>query len=132
MTVPSPFLKRHLSAAFTMVLLLVLAPALLVLRAAPPAQALDNGLARTPPMGWNDWNAFGCNVTEQLVEQTADYLGVSIQSVRRLIARGEVQPVKLTRRILLDRFDLDGLIERRKEPVISRWTLSHHSTRVLT
>jgi alpha-galactosidase len=65
---------RRLSAALTMVLLLALAPALLVLRAAPPAQALENGLARTPPMGWNDWNAFGCNVTEQLVKQTADYL----------------------------------------------------------
>src|SRR3954469_12240616 len=37
-----------------------------------PAVALGNGLARTPPMGWNDWNAFGCNVSEQLVQQTAD------------------------------------------------------------
>lgn len=73
MIVPSPS-TRPLSAVLTMVLLLVLAPALLVLRAAPPAQALENGLARTPPMGWNDWNAFGCNVSETLVEQTADYL----------------------------------------------------------
>jgi alpha-galactosidase len=31
-----------------------------------------NGLAATPPMGWNDWYAFHCNLTEQLVEQTAD------------------------------------------------------------
>ena len=38
---------------------------------APPATALDNGLALTPPMGWNDWNAFGCNVSQALVEQTA-------------------------------------------------------------
>lgn len=38
----------------------------------PAAVALDNGLARTPQMGWNDWNAFGCNVDAQLVEQTAD------------------------------------------------------------
>src|SRR5438132_14392314 len=22
--------------------------------------ALDNGLARTPPMGWNSWNKFAC------------------------------------------------------------------------
>ncbi len=42
--------------------------------AAAPAAALDNGLALTPPMGFNDWNAFGCNVSEQLIEQTADYL----------------------------------------------------------
>jgi len=36
------------------------------------AYALDDGLALTPPMGFNDWNAFRCNVTEQLIEQTAD------------------------------------------------------------
>jgi len=39
---------------------------------ATPAQALDNGLAKTPPMGFNDWNSFGCNVDEQLIKQTAD------------------------------------------------------------
>src|SRR5450755_2663693 len=42
-----------------------------VLASASPAAALGNGLALTPPMGWNDWNAYGCNVSEQLVEQTA-------------------------------------------------------------
>src|SRR5256714_3146208 len=46
----------------------------LSLRALPAAGAvaLNNGPARPPPMGWNDWNAFGCNVNEQLVQQTAD------------------------------------------------------------
>jgi alpha-galactosidase len=39
---------------------------------AGPAAALANGLALTPPMGWNDWNAYGCNVSETLVKQTAD------------------------------------------------------------
>ncbi|MDQ1495884.1 MAG: alpha-galactosidase [Actinomycetota bacterium] len=39
---------------------------------AEPALALDNGLALTPPMGFNDWNAFGCNVSAALIEQTAD------------------------------------------------------------
>ncbi len=29
-------------------------------------------LAKTPPMGWNSWNKFGCNVSEQLIRQTAD------------------------------------------------------------
>src|SRR5690349_9497646 len=33
----------------------------------PSAQALDNGVARTPPMGWNTWNTFGCNISESLV-----------------------------------------------------------------
>jgi alpha-galactosidase len=34
--------------------------------------ALENGTARTPPMGWNSWNKFGCNVSETLIKQTAD------------------------------------------------------------
>ena len=32
----------------------------------------DNGLARTPPMGWNSWNHFGCNVSAQLIREVAD------------------------------------------------------------
>jgi alpha-galactosidase len=39
-----------------------------------PASALDNGLARTPPMGWNSWNRFQCDVSEALIRQTADAL----------------------------------------------------------
>jgi alpha-galactosidase len=35
-------------------------------------RALDNGLARTPPMGWNSWNKFACNVSEELIKQIAD------------------------------------------------------------
>ncbi|HRZ96578.1 MAG TPA: glycoside hydrolase family 27 protein [Paludibacter sp.] len=30
------------------------------------------GLAKTPPMGWNSWNKFACNVSEQLIKETAD------------------------------------------------------------
>jgi alpha-galactosidase len=29
-------------------------------------------LALTPPMGWNSWNKFGCNVSEKLIRETAD------------------------------------------------------------
>jgi len=29
-------------------------------------------LAQTPPMGWNSWNKFACNVSEQLIRETAD------------------------------------------------------------
>lgn len=32
-----------------------------------PTMAIDNGLALTPPMGWNSWNQFGCNVSESLI-----------------------------------------------------------------
>jgi alpha-galactosidase len=36
------------------------------------ANALDNGLAKTPPMGWNSWNHFGCNINETVIKNTAD------------------------------------------------------------
>lgn len=29
-------------------------------------------LAKTPPMGWNSWNKFGCNINENLIEEIAD------------------------------------------------------------
>jgi hypothetical protein len=29
-------------------------------------------LAATPPMGWNSWNTFGCNVSEELIQGVAD------------------------------------------------------------
>jgi alpha-galactosidase len=30
------------------------------------------GLAETPPMGWNSWNHFQCNVSEDLIKEIAD------------------------------------------------------------
>ena len=29
-------------------------------------------LALTPPMGWNSWNKFGCNVSEDMIREMAD------------------------------------------------------------
>ncbi|WP_427967892.1 glycoside hydrolase family 27 protein [Altererythrobacter sp.] len=29
-------------------------------------------VAKTPPMGWNSWNHYGCNVDEDLIRKTAD------------------------------------------------------------
>ena len=43
----------------------------------PAARASDNGLALTPPMGWNSWNRFGCNVSEDLVKSAADAMANS-------------------------------------------------------
>ena len=37
----------------------------------------DNGLARTPPMGWNSWNHFGCDVSARLIKETADAIVAS-------------------------------------------------------
>lgn len=31
-----------------------------------------NGLALTPPMGWNSWNKFGCNIDEKTIRAVAD------------------------------------------------------------
>uniref|UniRef100_A0A1J3GUB1 Alpha-galactosidase n=1 Tax=Noccaea caerulescens TaxID=107243 RepID=A0A1J3GUB1_NOCCA len=35
---------------------------------------LNNGLARTPQMGWNSWNFFACNINETVIKETADAL----------------------------------------------------------
>ncbi len=36
------------------------------------AEALENGVGRTPPLGWNSWNTFGCNISESLIKSMAD------------------------------------------------------------
>ena len=41
------------------------------------ASAHDNGLAKTPPMGWNSWNKFACNVSEKLIKDMADAMVTS-------------------------------------------------------
>jgi alpha-galactosidase len=33
---------------------------------------LNNGLGRTPQMGWNSWNHFHCGINEELIQKTAD------------------------------------------------------------
>ena len=41
----------------------------------PPSQdpaRTANGLAQTPPMGWNSWNKFACNISEKTIRATAD------------------------------------------------------------
>jgi alpha-galactosidase len=32
----------------------------------------SRSLAATPPMGWNSWNKFGCNVSDKLIREMAD------------------------------------------------------------
>lgn len=39
---------------------------------AVPAFSQQKMLAPTPPMGWNTWNKFGCNVDEALIRKAAD------------------------------------------------------------
>jgi alpha-galactosidase len=43
----------------------------------PQALHAQQALAPTPPMGWNSWNKFGCNVSEQLIRTAADQMVAS-------------------------------------------------------
>jgi alpha-galactosidase len=40
------------------------------------AQKFEN-LAMTPPMGWNSWNKFACDVSEKLIMETADAMAAN-------------------------------------------------------
>src|SRR3712207_3927232 len=53
-----------------------------------PAQALENGLARTPPMGFNNWNAVRCNVNEAFMKRIADFLHTRVIDGKTLQQRG--------------------------------------------
>src|SRR6201982_1147169 len=56
---------RFSVSRMSIIALLLMAPAF--------GRALDNGLARTPPMGWNSWNKFACKgINEKVVRETAD------------------------------------------------------------
>ena len=45
-----------------------LAAVVLFFAAATPAAAIDNGLGRSPPMGWRGWLLFGTSPTQQKME----------------------------------------------------------------
>ncbi|NUT51028.1 MAG: alpha-galactosidase [Saccharothrix sp.] len=67
-------MRKLLRTAMAAVLIAVTAPLALTLGPHQSAQALENGLGRTPQLGWNDWNTFGCNINETLIRQTADVM----------------------------------------------------------
>ena len=48
------------------------AAALVALARVAPAAALNNGAARTPPMGWMDWMYYTTEIDEALIKRTAD------------------------------------------------------------
>ena len=45
---------------------------LLAVLIASSAAFAQEQLAATPPMGWNTWNKFGCNVSDSLIRKAAD------------------------------------------------------------
>ncbi|HTS12898.1 MAG TPA: glycoside hydrolase family 27 protein [Candidatus Limnocylindrales bacterium] len=58
---------KKICRAIAMMPLLLCASLLLAI----PAHATD-GVALTPPMGWNSWNKFSCHVDEDVVKAAAD------------------------------------------------------------
>ncbi|GLY99599.1 RICIN domain-containing protein [Actinoplanes sp. NBRC 103695] len=51
----------------------------------PAAQALDNGVARTPSMGWNSWNTFGCDINETQDARQFAAWGVDCLGIRHIV-----------------------------------------------
>ena len=52
--------------------ILAISAASLAMFAPVKSKAAQNNLALTPPMGWNSWNKFGCDVSETLIKSVAD------------------------------------------------------------
>ena len=61
----------HIRVSSAVVAVLALIAGLAVGFTPQRAEALDNGLARTPPMGWNGYNHFSRDVTAAIVETEA-------------------------------------------------------------
>jgi alpha-galactosidase len=55
----------------------ILFAALMALIVVAPSPAQEKMLAPTPPMGWNTWNKFGCNINEGIIRKAADEMGSS-------------------------------------------------------
>ena len=56
---------------FTLLACLLIDTSATLLAPATSAQT-SASLAPTPPMGWNSWNKFGCNVSDKLIREMAD------------------------------------------------------------
>lgn len=93
--------------------------------AGPRRNTATTGWANTPPIGCNDWNAYGCNVSADLIEGAADhvhdsgmqaagYRYVNIddcwpESSRNSAAELVPDPVKFPQRIAAVADDVDGI-----------------------
>lgn len=68
-------LRSTLTAAMASIFTALLATAALA-EAAPsrPSKRLDNGLALTPPMGWDSYNHYSCSPNQSIIESNAQAL----------------------------------------------------------
>lgn len=73
----------------------------------PDPQPQDSGRSRIPQV-----NPIAPRLLSQ--REAATYLGISYWTLRDLTFRGEVPYVKIRRRILVDRLDLDAYLDRMK------------------
>ncbi|KFK29092.1 hypothetical protein AALP_AA7G087800 [Arabis alpina] len=39
-----------------------------------------NGLDVTPPMGWNSWNHFTCNIDEKVIKETGEFFNLGLRN----------------------------------------------------
>jgi alpha-galactosidase len=71
----------------------------------PPPEPWSDGLVLTPPMGWNSWNRFQCDINEGVIRGSADALvssGMKDAGYRYVViddcwhgardAHGDIQP----------------------------------------
>lgn len=65
----------HVFATMALAGMLTLAPA--VAHETLKLDAQKPLLAPTPPMGWNSWNKFACNINEEIVRKQADAMAAS-------------------------------------------------------
>jgi alpha-galactosidase len=71
-------MRTHLPVVKTMVLASVAILAMTTCAFAQAGSTTSAGrLALTPPMGWNSWNKFGCDVSEKLIREMADAIVTS-------------------------------------------------------
>ena len=61
-------MKKRIRILLSLSLLGIFAPTL----TCGPGEPDYEDLAGTPPMGWNSWNRFACDVSEKLIKETAD------------------------------------------------------------
>src|ERR1019366_7921233 len=69
----SQIMKMSLPSGMTRAVWVVL----LLLGSVSSGLAQGEGLARTPPMGWNSWNHFECKVTATDVRSAADAIAAN-------------------------------------------------------
>jgi|GEM_PF-2562564 len=74
------------------------------------------GLALTPPMGWNSWNKFACNIDENLIKSVADamvetglrdagYVYLNLDDSVRVTNTGQRDGIEIVQLYIRDKFN---------------------------